>query len=82
MVTILGIKLFNRTNAAVDFQKILSKHGCSIKTRIGLHAVHDGICSTDGIILIEFIGNIDELKKFEEELKELENVEIQKMIFN
>lgn len=81
MTTILGIKLYERVSTAPDFQTILSQYGCSIKTRIGLHSVSDGVCATNGIVLIEFIGNDETLASFEEELKSLGNIEIQKMTF-
>lgn len=81
MTTILGIKLYERVATAPDFQKILSEYGCFIKTRIGLHSVSDGVCATNGIILIEFIGNDENLSSFEETLKSLGKIEIQKMTF-
>ncbi len=37
MTTIMGIKLDNRTQTAIEFQQILTNYGCSIKTRLGLH---------------------------------------------
>ncbi len=79
MSTIFGIKLLNRMDNATDFQAIISKFGCSIKTRIGLHEVSDGICSPSGVILIEFIGS--DANDFEKELKALNDIEIQKMVF-
>lgn len=81
MTTILGIKLFERANTAAELQKILSDYGCFIKTRIGLHSVSDGVCSTNGIILIEFIGNDEKLNEFEKSLLTLNHVELQKMTF-
>ena len=57
MKTIIGIKLDDRLDSAVEFQKILSEFGCSIKTRIGLHDKIDGLCSPKGIILLEVIDD-------------------------
>ncbi len=79
MVTVFGIKLLNRINTATDFQSIITKYGCSIKTRIGLHEVADGVCSPSGVILLEFIGQ--DADDFEKEVSALGDVKIQKMVF-
>jgi len=79
MVTIFGVKLLNRVNTATDFQAIITKYGCSIKTRIGLHEVADGVCSPSGVILLEFIGQ--DAADFEKEVSALEDVKLQKMVF-
>jgi hypothetical protein len=79
MVTIFGIKLLNRVNTATDFQSVITKYGCSVKTRIGLHEVADGVCSPSGVILLEFIGQ--DAEAFEKEVSALGDVIIQKMVF-
>lgn len=67
MTTILGIKLSERNKDAILFQEILTKHGCNIKTRIGLHQGTEDCCSNNGIILLELAGKnqnlLDALKK-------------------
>ncbi len=80
MTTILGIKLQNRVEVAKSFQEILSHHGCSIKTRIGLHEVTDGKCSPNGVILLEVIDE-NEAVEIEKDLLNIDNIEVQKMIF-
>ena len=79
MVTIFGIKLLNRVTTATEFQAIITKYGCSIKTRIGLHEVAEGVCSPSGVILLEFIGT--DADDFEKEVSALGDVKIQKMVF-
>lgn len=79
MTTIFGIKLLNRIDTATPFQAVVTKYGCSIKTRIGLHEVSNGVCSPNGIIIIEFIG--DDAAEFERELSEIKNIEVKKMVF-
>ena len=34
--TIIGVDLENRLETAIEFQKIITEHGCEIRTRIGL----------------------------------------------
>ena len=81
MTTIIGIKLEERCKSALELQKILTDFGCSIKTRLGLHMHSDGACTNYGIILLELADDVM-LKDLETELCKIENIEIQKMIFN
>ena len=79
--TILGISLHKRTESSKKFQEILSKHGCIIKTRVGIHNVANNICSPDGVILLDVIGSDSDIKALEDNIKTLEGAEIQKMSF-
>ena len=65
MTVILGIKLPNRISTSPIFQDIISKYGCFIKTRIGLHSNCSTSCSNYGIIILEIVedSNITDLKK-------------------
>ncbi len=67
MTTIIGVALEKRRETALEFQKILTEHGCSIRTRIGLHPSENGACTNHGIVLLESEddtdGLITELKK-------------------
>jgi hypothetical protein len=80
MTTIFGIRLDNRTQTAIDFQKVLTHYGCSIKTRLGLHDVSDNQCAPNGLILLEIIDDAEALK-MKEELLEIPNLELQSMKF-
>ncbi len=61
--TIIGICLKNRTHQAAGLQEILTRYGCSIKTRIGLHDVAEGQCAPGGVILLEVINKEEEMIK-------------------
>ncbi len=78
---ILGIQITDRNQEVSDLQAILSKFGCSIKTRLGLHEVEGDYCSTSGLIILELTGNREEFLKIENELLGLEGVEVKKMVF-
>ena len=80
MTTIFGIRLDNRTQTAVEFQKVLTHYGCSIKTRLGLHEVANNQCAPNGLILLEIINDEDAMK-MKEELLEIPNLELQSMKF-
>ena len=80
MTTIIGIKVNNRNESAITVQEILTKYGCAIKTRIGLHEEINNQCSPKGLILLE-IKNNDTAKDITNELCEIEEIEIQQMKF-
>lgn len=80
-IIVLGIYIQERSKNALAVQNLLTKFGCSIKTRLGLHEVVDGFCSNSGLILIELTGDKTEMDNLEKELKKLGEVEIQKMVF-
>ena len=65
MTTIFGIKLPDRISTSPVFQNVISKYGCIIKTRIGLHSNCSSVCANYGIILLEIVdgANVVELKK-------------------
>lgn len=76
MTTIIGIDLDNRLETAVELQKILTRYGCIINTRIGLHSANSAVCSSRGIVLLEVFG---EAQPLQDELSK--NWTIQTMLF-
>jgi hypothetical protein len=60
--TIIGVKLEDRLECSVKFQKIITEFGCNIRTRIGLHTSYTGMCSNYGIVLLEVCGEAKFLK--------------------
>lgn len=79
MTIILGIKLPNKLNNAVEFQKILTDFNCIIKMRIGMNN-SSIFCSSSGIILLQ-IDNKPEAIMLEKTLLEISEIEIQRMVF-
>ena len=80
MTTIMGIRLEQRTQTAIDFQQVLTKFGCIVKTRLGLHDVSENVCAPNGIIILEVIDDIEAVT-FESELKAIAGIEIKIMKF-
>ena len=78
MTTILGIKLNNRMETSQDFQTILSKYGCIIKTRLGLHETNDNVCNSHGIIILE-ITESGEKEHLISELKSIKDIKTEIM---
>jgi hypothetical protein len=80
-IIILGIYVKERSKNALTVQNLLTKYGCSIKTRIGLHEVSGEFCSNSGLILLELTGNMSEIENLERDLKSIDDIEINKMTF-
>ena len=81
-IRVLGMFINDRVNNAAGIQSILSKYGCSIKTRLGLNEVIDEYSIEGGLILLELTGDRNEWLKLENELLSIDNLEVQKMEFN
>jgi hypothetical protein len=77
---IIGVRLNNRLTDVKPMQALLTKFGCSIKTRLGLHDIHEDDPNS-GIIILELRGDPQEFVKLEFELKKLTGAEVQKMVF-
>ncbi len=82
MRTIMGIEIGHREDEALSVQKLLTEHGCSIKTRLGLHEAAANQCSSTGLIILEFApGQESAVKSLEAELAKLPGIKARKMEF-
>lgn len=70
---VVAVKLAKRRVKAEEFQKLLTKYGCIIRTRLGLHEAGD-VCSENGLILLQLVAGAEEIPAFEEELRALDGV--------
>lgn len=78
---ILGLYVTQRVKDAVKIQDVLTKYGCSIRTRLGLHEASNEFCSPSGLIILELTGDVNECIKLENELLKIEGLQVQKMLF-
>lgn len=76
---IMAITIDPRSIHAPKVQTILTKHGCIIKTRVGLHEVRKNSCSEQGLIILHIHSNMDEIKSLENELGHIEGVKVKYM---
>jgi len=81
-IRILGLYVTNRIKASAKVQELLTKYGCYIKTRLGLHEVATEFCSESGLIILELFGAVDKQNELENELHAIEGLQVQKMVFN
>ncbi|WP_194191467.1 hypothetical protein [Clostridium chrysemydis] len=74
MFYIMAIKITPRNKIAPKVQEILTKYGCTIKVRLGLHEATADACSQKGLILLELLDNQEEISALKEDLNSLEGV--------
>lgn len=79
MTIIIGIKLSNKIDNAVELQQILTEFNCIIKLRIGINN-QALFCSSTGIILLQIEDN-EKAVELEKALLNIDSIELQRMIF-
>jgi len=75
---VMAILVDNRLHDAPKLQEILTKHGCVIRTRLGIHEAGEK-CSNQGLIILHLEGNEKDIKAFERDLASLEHIKVQYM---
>jgi hypothetical protein len=76
---IMVVKIGARREKSPKVQEVLSKYGCSIKVRLGLHET-ENVCSDEGILILQLTGDQNEMMGLEKALNELESVKAQMVI--
>lgn len=76
---IFGIHITKRTESVPAVQACLTKYGCNIRARLGLHDIGCDTCSSSGLVLVDAVG--DEAEAFYAELQTLKGVDVQRMDF-
>ena len=71
---VILVKIDHRSTEAGKVQSILTKYGCSIKVRLGLHEVSKEMCANDGLIVLEVDDKKVTLNKIVKELNAIEYV--------
>ena len=62
--------------------KALTQFGGLIKTRLGLHEIGQGRCSSkNGLVLLELVGPGAKCKQLAAKLAAIEGIEVQQMVF-
>jgi hypothetical protein len=79
---ILGVFVKKRNQSIALIQDVLTKFGCSIRTRLGINVSSQLNVPDAGLILLELIGDIKEMDKLEDALKEIHQVQVKKMVFS
>lgn len=78
---ISAVHVTNRVKQASRVQSILTQYGGCIKTRIGLHEASQTKASSNGLILIEFIGTKRRNDNMLSALNGISGVEAKSLVF-
>ena len=71
---IIGIRVNHRVANAVGLQELLTKFGCNIKLRVGLHETSEKYCSDDGVIMLQVCGEKADLEAMLAALNAVEGI--------
>lgn len=63
----------HRSKNASKMQEILTKSGCIIEMRLGLHEA-ENVCSEEGLIILQLTGDKEAILKLEAELNTIDGV--------
>ncbi|MHC1732969.1 MAG: hypothetical protein AB9888_13205 [Bacteroidales bacterium] len=74
MEIVMALTITPRNIHAGEVQNILTKHGCIITQRIGIHEVTPQNCSTKGLIILHIVGSEAEIKALQDDLHAVEGV--------
>ena len=80
-VRVMGIVVSNRVEEAARLQEILTKYGCTIRTRLGLHEASKEKCSRNGLILLELVGDSFKWEELENEQNTIEGIVLKSIDF-
>lgn len=71
---VIGVRMDNRVGNALQFQEALTKNGCKLKARLGLHEVSENACANDGMIILQPCGEKEEVEQLVTELNALSGI--------
>ncbi|MDR2192515.1 MAG: hypothetical protein LBO62_06530 [Endomicrobium sp.] len=74
MANILILSVESRNKDALKVQQVLSKAGCIIKTRLGIHEASEDSCSDKGLIILELAGKPSEIKSLISKIDAIKSV--------
>ncbi|MDF2500153.1 MAG: hypothetical protein K0Q77_867 [Anaerosporomusa subterranea] len=76
---IMAILQAKRTETAVKVQDVLTKYGCYIRVRLGLHDAALDSCSSHGLILLQLCGDEIPTQELQKELEAIPEVKVKHM---
>lgn len=76
---IMAIAMDPRSEVAPRAQEILTKYGCIIKTRLGVHETSEDMCSERGLVILLVNGKDEEINGLSEELSSVHGIKVKSM---
>ncbi|HXK77753.1 MAG TPA: hypothetical protein PKY19_04635 [Oscillospiraceae bacterium] len=64
----------NRVGNSMSLQQALTRNGCKIKARLGLHEANEDVCARDGLIVLQPCGEKEEVERLVRELNRLDGI--------
>ena len=77
--SIMALRLDKRVHSAGPVQEVLTKHGCAIRMRLGMHETSKDYCAEDGLILLQVCGTAEEIAALAQDLAAVEGVRVKTM---
>jgi hypothetical protein len=71
---VVAFKLDKRVENAAKVQEVLTKHGCAIKARLGLHETSKDYCANFGIIILQCCGTCADIDALVSDLNSIAGV--------
>ena len=76
---IMAVLQENRVETATKVQEVLTRNGCNIRFRLGLHDAGLESCSNSGLILLQVCGEKTEVEQLQAELQKVPHVKVKLM---
>ena len=73
---IMAVLQENRVETATKVQEVLTRNGCNIRFRLGLHDAGLESCSNSGLILLLVCGAKTEVEQLQDELQQVPHVKV------
>jgi len=77
--TIMAILQERRVETATQVQDVLTKYGCNIRVRLGLHDAAVDSCAASGLILLQLCGDDVQVHGLEQDLTAIAGVKVKYM---
>jgi hypothetical protein len=74
----MAVIISKRIAEAVKVQQVLTRHGCIIKLRVGLHETGD-VCADDGLVLLNLCGTRKDVAALKADLNKIKGVRAKTM---
>ncbi|MBI9009054.1 MAG: hypothetical protein JEZ05_03405 [Tenericutes bacterium] len=78
---IMTVLIEHRRDTAEKVQALLTKYGCNIKVRLGLHEAVS-VCAEDGLMVLQLVGDQGDIEALLDKLNALDGVQAKLAVFN
>jgi hypothetical protein len=75
---VMAVMVDKRMKDAARVQEALTKNGCIINVRLGLHGIRN-VCADEGLILLYLCGSKKEVAVLKNDLRQIKGVRVKSM---